>query len=64
MKNNYDAADADIREYRILARMLADADVLCNTSDGLLSGQYRYLRGRIAALVELTVPIEREEGAA
>ncbi len=64
MRNSYDAADADNREHRILARMLADADVLCNSSDGLLSGQYRYLRGRIAALIELTAPIEREEGAA
>jgi hypothetical protein len=64
VRNSYDAADADIREHRILARMLADADVLCSTSDELLAGQYRYLRGRIAALVELTLPIERVEGAA
>jgi hypothetical protein len=64
VRNRPDAADAEIREHRILARMLADADVLCGTGDALLSGQYRYLRGRIAALVELTSPIESEEGAA
>ena len=45
----------------ILARMLADADSLCGTRDALLAGQYRYLRGRIAALVELTMPVDREE---
>jgi hypothetical protein len=44
--------------------MLADAETLCGTGDALLVGQYRHLRGRIAALVELTAPIDREEGAA
>ena len=27
-----------------------------------LAGQFRHLRGRIAALVELTMPIDRDEG--
>jgi hypothetical protein len=59
-----DAADAEVREHVILARMLADAETLCGTGDALLVGQYQHLRGRIAALVELTAPIDREEGAA
>jgi hypothetical protein len=41
--------------------MLADAESLCGTRDALLAGQYRFPRGRIAALVELTVPIDLEE---
>jgi hypothetical protein len=41
--------------------MLADAEGLCSTRDALLAGQYRFLRGRIAALVELTMPIDSEE---
>ena len=41
--------------------MLADADSLCATRDALLAGQYRYLRGRIAALIELTMPVDRDE---
>jgi len=40
--------------------MLADAESLCSTRDALLAGQYRFLRGRIAALVELTLPIDLE----
>jgi hypothetical protein len=42
--------------------MLADAESLCGTRDALLAGQFRHLRGRIAALVELTMPIDRDEG--
>lgn len=41
--------------------MLADAESLCGTRDALLASQYRFLRGRIAALVELTLPIDSEE---
>jgi hypothetical protein len=52
--------DADGRDYRILKRMLADCEDLCLTSDALLAGQYRHLRGRIAALVELTIPLRAE----
>lgn len=64
MRNAYDAADAAARDHLILSRMLADAEVLCGTRDALLAGQYHHLRGRIAALIELTVPIDHEEGAA
>jgi hypothetical protein len=37
----------------ILARMLADAETLCQCSDALLEGQYRHLRDRVRALIEL-----------
>jgi hypothetical protein len=43
-------------EHVILARMLADAERLCRTSDPLLVGQAAQLRGRIAALVEIATP--------
>ena len=55
------SADAAVRDHLILSRMLADAESLCSTRDALLAGQYRFLRGRIAALVELTMPIDLEE---
>jgi hypothetical protein len=35
--------------------------VLCGTRDALLAGQYRFLRGRIAALIEMTTPIDPDE---
>jgi hypothetical protein len=54
-------ADGAVRDHLILSRMLADAESLCGTRDALLAGQYRFLHGRIAALVELTTPIDSEE---
>jgi hypothetical protein len=59
-----DAADVNVREHTILTNMLAEAEALCGTSDALLAGQYQHLRGRIAALVELTAPIDRSESGA
>ena len=41
-----------------------DAESLCGTRDELLAGQYRFLRGRIAALLELTMPIGADERSA
>lgn len=64
MRNAHDAAAATGRDHVILSRMLADADSLCATRDALLVGQYRHLRGRIAALLELTLPAERDEADA
>lgn len=61
MRRTPDVTDAAVRDRLILSRMLADADVLCGTRDALLVGQYRFLRGRIAALIELTTPIDSEE---
>ena len=61
MRRTQDAADVAVRDHVILSRMLADAESLCGTRDALLAGQYRFLRGRIAALVELTMPIDLEE---
>lgn len=64
MRNANDAADAAARDYRILTRMLADSEDLCRSSDALLAGQYRYLRGRIVALMELTMPVDGAEKSA
>lgn len=61
MRRTQDAADVAVRDHLILSRMLADAESLCATRDALLAGQYRHLRARIAALVELTMPIGQEE---
>jgi hypothetical protein len=56
-----DVTDAAVRDHFILSRMLADVEALCGTRDALLAGQYRFLRGRIAALIELTTPIDPDE---
>jgi hypothetical protein len=37
----------------VLRAMLAQAEQLCATGDGLLKGQYEHLRARIDALLEL-----------
>ena len=37
----------------ILAAMLAEAEKLCGGNDALMVGQYRHLRERIRALIEL-----------
>jgi hypothetical protein len=37
----------------VLRSMLAQAEQLCATGDGLLKGQYEHLRARIDALLEL-----------
>jgi hypothetical protein len=58
-----DAADQTARDHRILSRMLADADELCRSDDALLVGQYRHLRGRISALIEVTMPLREEQAA-
>ena len=50
-------------EYIILKRIMADADKLCRTEDAFMLGQYRHLRGRVAALIEMTRPARVREGA-
>jgi hypothetical protein len=57
------AADAVEGEYVVLKRMMADADKLCRTDDAFMLGQYRHLRGRVAALIEMTRPPRVREGA-
>ena len=64
MRNVNDAADHSARDYRILSRMLADAEELCNSGDALLVGQYRHLRGRVAALLDINFPAGDTETAA
>jgi DnaJ-domain-containing protein 1 len=61
VRNAPDVADATGRDYATLSRMLADAETLCATNDALLAGQYRHLRGRIAALLALTLPPDGAE---
>jgi hypothetical protein len=51
-----DTTDPVEREHMVLTRMMADADRLCQTDDPFMLGQYRHLRGRVAALVEMTRP--------
>lgn len=61
MKHANHATDPSAQDYQILSRMLSDAERLCRTQDALLVGQYCHLRGRIAALVEMTAPVETDE---
>jgi hypothetical protein len=63
VRNTHDTGSAMPRDYAILSRMLADADDLCGTQDALLAGQYRHLRGRIAALLDLVAPLGNAEDA-
>jgi len=49
-------------EYIVLKRIMADADKLCRTDDAFMLGQYRHLRGRVAALIEMTRPARVREG--
>jgi len=64
VRNVQDAAGDTARDHRILSRMLADADALCQCGDALLAGQYRHLRGRIAALLDINFPAGDTETAA
>jgi hypothetical protein len=45
--------EADDRDDRVLAEMLALAEQLKDSEDELLAGQYAYLHARISALIEL-----------
>ena len=54
--NVRESADQTAHDYQILSRMLADADDLCGSGDAFLVGQYHHLRGRIAALLDITIP--------
>jgi hypothetical protein len=63
MRKPASSADPAETEYIILKRMMADADKLCRTDDAFMLGQYRHLRGRVAALIEMTRPARVREGA-
>lgn len=58
MRPAEETTDAMEREHVVLTRMMADADRLCQTDDPFMLGQYRHLRGRVAALVEMTRPTQ------
>jgi hypothetical protein len=47
------SAQPETNDDAILANMLREAERLCDCEDALLSGQYRHLRDRIRALIEL-----------
>jgi hypothetical protein len=63
MRKPASSADPTETEYIILKRIMADADKLCRTDDAFMLGQYRHLRGRVAALIEMTRPARVREGA-
>jgi len=46
----------------ILRAMLEQAERLCRCNDALLAGQYRHLRDRIRALIELRMCTRTESG--
>lgn len=63
MRKSASSVDPMESEYIILKRIMADADKLCRTDDAFMLGQYRHLRGRVAALIEMTRPARVREGA-
>lgn len=63
MRKSASSVDPTETEYIILKRIMADADKLCRTDDAFMLGQYRHLRGRVAALIEMTRPARVREGA-
>ena len=56
MKGQQASIEPMEQEYIVLTRILAEADRLCRTEDPFMLGQYRHLRGRVEALVEMTRP--------
>jgi hypothetical protein len=63
VRKSANSVDPMETEYIILKRIMADADKLCRTDDAFMLGQYRHLRGRVAALIEMTRPARVREGA-
>jgi hypothetical protein len=63
MRKPASSVDPTETEYIVLKRIMADADKLCRTDDAFMLGQYRHLRGRVAALIEMTRPARVREGA-
>ena len=56
MKTSEDSIAPMERDYVVLTRMMSDAEQLCRSDDPFMLGQYRHLRGRVAALIEMTRP--------
>ena len=54
MRTSEDSIDPMERDYVVLTRMMSDAERLCRSDDPFMLGQYRHLRGRVAALIEMT----------
>jgi hypothetical protein len=51
-----DTVDTTEHDFVVLTRIMKDAERLCRTDDPFMLGQYRHLRGRVAALIEMTRP--------
>jgi hypothetical protein len=51
-----DSVDTMEQDFVVLSRIMQDAERLCRTDDPFMLGQYRHLRGRVAALIEMTRP--------
>ena len=56
MKASDESTDPMERDFVVLTRIMQDAERLCRTDDPFMLGQYRHLRGRVAALIEMTRP--------
>jgi len=56
VKTSEDSIAPMERDYVVLTRMMSDAERLCRSHDPFMLGQYRHLRGRVAALIEMTRP--------
>lgn len=56
MRATDDAVEPMERDFVVLMRIMSDAERLCRTDDPFMLGQYRHLRGRVAALIEMTRP--------
>lgn len=56
MKAPENSVDTMEDDFVVLSRMMSDAERLCRTQDPFMLGQYRHLRGRVAALIEMTRP--------
>ena len=63
MRKSASSVDPAETEYIVLKRIMADTDKLCRTEDVFMLCQYRHLRGRVAALIEMTRPARVREGA-
>ena len=63
MRTSENSIDPMERDHVVLTRMMSDAERLCRSDDPFMLGQYRHLRGRVAALIEMTRPARVREGA-
>ena len=63
MRTSENSIDPMERDHIVLTRMMSDAERLCRSDDPFMLGQYRHLRGRVAALIEMTRPPKASRNA-